>query len=163
VSRAALALAAAWLGFLVASWLVASASFATAERLTGEARVVERLPAAEDRRALLRHAAAELNRWMFRTWGLVQTGLGLGLVVLLWRAPGWPRWLAAAALLATLGQAFGLAGPIAALGRAYDFAPRPLPPDLARPFGLLHAAYVGLDLAKAALLAAAIAILARRG
>jgi hypothetical protein len=47
------------------------------------------------------------------------------------------------------------------LGRQIDFVPRPLPPEVARRFGSLHAGYVGLDLAKAAALAAAAWLLAR--
>lgn len=43
-----------------------------------------------------------------------------------------------------------------------DFVPRPLPPDLARRFGLLHGAYVIGDLVKLGLLAALAALLLRR-
>ena len=54
----------------------------------------------------------------------------------------------------TLVQIVALGPPIQELGRSLDFVPRPLPPDLARRFGLLHAGYVGTDLVKALVLSA---------
>ena len=118
--------------------------------------------AAGDRRLVLRHLAAEINRWMFRAWSTVQLGLGLALLALAWRLGAAPRALAGAALLLVLVQAFGLAGPIASVGRGIDFLPRPLAPAVARQFGLLHGAYVLADLAKAAVLVALSTVLLRR-
>ena len=63
-----------------------------------------------------------------------------------------PLALAAAGLLIVLVQ-LGLALPIASLGRSIDFVPRPLPAEIGRRFGMLHAAFVLLDLIKASLLA----------
>ena len=103
--------------------------------------------------------ASEINRWMFRTWSLTQLGLGVLLVAAAWSLGNGPRVLAAAALALVLVQAFGLAGPTTELGRSIDFVPRPLPPDLARRFGLLHGAYVLADFAKAGLLLALSALL----
>ena len=167
MARAAALTAGIWLGLLVASWLVATASFRTADRVAGpEARpeVAARLVQvrSEDRRLVLRHLASEINRSMFRIWSGVQAGLGLLLAALAWRLGGAARGLAMAALLLGLVQALGLAGPIASLGRSLDFLPRPLPPELGRRFGVLHGAYVLLDLAKALALIALSALLLRR-
>ena len=153
-----LLVAGLWLGLLVASWAVASATFRTVDRVLGEGRpeVVDRLarvPEA-DRRLLLRHVASEVNRWMFGGWALAQVALGAAAVALTWRAGGAARWLAVAAFTVVLGQALGLGPAIRDLGRALDFTPRPLPPTIAGRFGALHGAYVLLDFAKAVLVAA---------
>ena len=167
MGRLLLVLIGLWLGLLLASWVVASVNFRTVDRVLGPAlrpELEQRLsgvPAAE-RRVALRHLASEINRWMFRYWSLAQLALGGACLLLALGLGGLPRLLLAAALLTALVQAFGLASPITDLGRAIDFVPRPLPPDTARRFGLLHAAYVGVDLAKAVLLAAAAWAVARR-
>jgi len=165
--RASILTAGLWLGFLAASWVMATVNFRTAERVAGAgagAEAAARLApvAASDRRLVLRHLASEINRWMFRAWSTAQIGLGLALLVLAWRLGGAPRALAAAALLLVLVQALGLAGGITSVGRGIDFLPRPLPPEVARRFGLLHGAYVLADLAKAAVLVALSAVLMRR-
>jgi hypothetical protein len=165
--RASILTAGVWLGFLAASWAMATVNFRTAERVAGAeagAEVAARLApvAAADRRLVLRHLASEINRWMFRAWSRVQIGLGMALLVLAWRLGGAPRALAGAALLLALVQAFSLAGWIASVGRGIDFLPRPLPPEVARRFGLLHGAYVLADLAKASALVALSTVLLRR-
>jgi hypothetical protein len=164
----ALLLSGLWLGLLVASWVAATVNFRTVDQVLGPAGRREALARfepvkAEDRRMLLRHLASEINRFLFRWWSRAQLLLGLGLVGILWALPGTPRWLALAALLVAVAQAAGLAGPITDLGRSVDFLPRPLPPDLGRRFGLLHAGYVLLDLGKAAVLVTLAALLVRRG
>ena len=120
------------------------------------------LATAEERRVALRHLASEVNRWMFRYWSLAQMALGAACLATAFRVGGAARPLLAVALLIALIQGFGLAPPITELGRSIDFVPRPLPSDTARRFGLLHAAYVGLDLVKAAALVAASWTAARR-
>ena len=153
-----LLLAGLWLGLLVSSWLVATATFRTVDRVLAEARpeLAARLaPVAEpDRRMVLRHLASEVNRWMFGAWAMAQLALGAACAALAWRAGGAVRMLALAALAIVLAQAFGLGGAIRDLGRAVDFAPRPLPREVAGRFGALHGAFVVLDLVKAGLLAA---------
>lgn len=156
-----------WMGLLAASWAMASASFRTVDRLLGpearpefQARLAPLSP--DDRRTVLRHVAAESNRWMFRAWTIAELVLGAVLVAASWRLGWGPRALALAALAVVILQAAGLAPAIAQLGRSLDFVPRPLPPADGRKFGLLHAAYMLADLVKAGLLVAAAAIIARR-
>ena len=156
-----------WLGLLAASWAMASASFRIVDRLLGpEARPqfqAKLAPlSADDRRAVLRHVAAESNRWMFRTWTLAEMVLGALLVAASWRIGPVPRALALVAALAVVVQAAGLAPAISQLGRSLDFVPRPLPPADGRRFGLLHAAYMLADLVKAGVLVPAAVIIARR-
>jgi hypothetical protein len=156
-----------WIGLLVASWAMASASFRTADRLLGpEARpeMQSRLAplAADDRRVILRHAAAEANRWMFRTWAAMEMALAAALVALSWRLGTAPRYTALAVAALVILQSAAVGPAIAQLGRSLDFVPRPLPAAAGRQFGLLHAAYMLADVAKAVGLAAA-ALIARRG
>jgi len=167
MARLVLVLAGFWLGMLVASWLMATANFRAVDRVLGpDARpeIAARLGGvpAEDRRVVLRHLVGEINRWMFGRWALAQLALGGIVLAAAWRLPGWPRLLAAAALLLVVVQLAFLTPAIESAGRSIDFVPRPLPPDVGRRFGTLHAAYVGADFAKAILVAGAAWIVARR-
>lgn len=167
MDRAALLVVGAWLGLLVASAAVATVNFRTVDRLLAPGmrpELEQRLAplSAADRRLAFRHLASEVNRWIFRSGSLVQLLLAAVLTLLLWSRGGGGRTLATAALLLTAAQAVGLAGTIASFGRSLDFLPRPLPPDLARRFALLHGSYVIADLAKLVLLAALAALLVRR-
>ena len=167
-ARAALlALAAAWLGLLVASWMMAGATFRTVDRVVasppqGEAGIrLARVPA-EDRRPLLRHLASEVNRWMFARFAIVQAALALAAAIAGWRMGGTARTLTLIAVAVLVVQAF-LGSGIESLGRSIDFVPRPLPPAVGRRFGLLHAGYVGLDLVKSGVLVALVVLAGRRG
>ena len=164
--RLALLLAGVWLGALVASWAVATVNFRMVDRVLGPAARPELqqrlapLPAPE-RREALRHLASEINRALFGGFGLAQFATGACLLLLVWGAGGGLRLFALLALaLVCLQVALGI--PITALGRAIDFVPRPLPADTGRRFGMLHGAFVLLDLAKAGLLMALAALLSRR-
>jgi len=168
VSRAVLlVLCGAWLGALFLSWAVASATFRTAEAVaalpSGSAAGdhVARVPA-ETRRPLFRHLASEVNRWMFGAFGWTQLAVALAVAALAWPLGGAPRWLAvaAAAIVALQGGFFGPR--ILELGRAIDFVPRPLPPDVGRRFGMLHGGYVILDLAKTLVVIALAVVVSRR-
>jgi hypothetical protein len=167
VERLALLVLGAWVGLLVASSAVATVNFRTVDRLLGpemRPELGQRLTSVtpEDRRFAFRHLVSEVNRWIFRTGSLVQLALAAALVVLVWPRGGAARALAAAALLISAVQALGLAGNITSFGRALDFVPRPLPPELSRRFGVLHAAYVIGELTKLGLLCAVAAALVRR-
>lgn len=157
--RSGILLLGLWLGLVIASWAMASASFRTVDRVLGPAANPElgrRLAplTSDDRRMVLRHLASELNRWMFGAGGLAQAVLAVCVVALAWRSPGAGRSLLLAAAALVLAQLIA-ARSIVDLGRSIDFMPRPLPTDLGRRFGSLHAAYVLSDLAKAGLLVAA--------
>ena len=164
--RLALLLVGLWLGALFLSWAVATTNFRTVDRVLGPAarpELQERLAATPPpaRREALRHLAGELNRGLFGGLALAQLGMGALLLGLCWRGPGVALALAGAALLIVLVQ-LGLGVPIASLGRSIDFVPRPLPAELGRRFGLLHAGFVLLDLVKALVLGSVALTLLRR-
>jgi hypothetical protein len=164
---AALLLTGLWLGFLFASWAAASASFRAVDRVLGPGQRPELASklgavAPEDRRTLLRHLASEINRSLFRRWAILQLLLATALLAAAWSAGVPTRVLVGAALAIALAQSIALGPSIETLGRSIDFVARPLPPDVARRFGALHASFVVLDLGKAGLLVAAGFLLARR-
>jgi hypothetical protein len=169
VSRpVALLLVGLWLGLLVSTWVMATVNFRKAEAASLAAGTPDELNrrlaplSHDDRRHAFRYLAAEINRWMFRGFGLAQVGLGVLMVALVWRAGGSLRVLALAALVLVLVQV-GVLGPmIASVGRQADFLARPLPPDIARRFGIAHGGYVIVDLVKMAALAAISFVLIRR-
>lgn len=162
---AALLLVGLWLGLLVASWVSATGSFRAVDRVLGpemRPELRQRLAALEpaDQRLALRHLASEINRWMFRRFGLVQLALALLALLAAWPTSA-PRLVLGAAVAVVVLQV-GLGASIESVGRSLDFVARPLPPDLGRRFGLQHAGFLLLDAAKALLLVAAGALLARR-
>jgi hypothetical protein len=164
--RLALLLAGLWLGALLLSWAVATLNFRTVDRVLGPTagpgleQHLAPLPAPE-RRVAFRHLVAEINRGLFQGFGLAQLVIGSGLLFAAWRVGGWARPVALLALAFVFLQvALGI--PITSLGRAIDFVPRPLPDAVRQRFGMLHGAFVLLDLAKAGLLATLAVILARR-
>lgn len=162
---AALLLVGLWLGLLVTSWISATGSFRAVDRVLGpemRPELKQRLAGLEpaDRRLALRHLASEINRWMFRRFGLVQLALALLALLASW-PNGAPRLVLGAAVAVVVLQV-ALGASIESFGRSLDFVARPLPPDLGRRFGLQHAGFLLLDAAKALLLVAAGALLARR-
>jgi hypothetical protein len=157
-----------WLGLLASSWAMATVNFRKAEAASSPATSPDELNrrlealSPDDRRHAFRYLASEINRWMFRGFGLVQVGLAVAVLGLLWSTGGSSRLLAVAALVLVLLQV-GVLGPmIATVGREADFLARPLPPDIARRFGIAHGGYVVVDLVKMAVLAAVAFVLARR-
>jgi hypothetical protein len=160
-------IAGLWLGLLLASWVSATASFRGVDRVLGpgsppelESRLAGVAPA--ERRVVLRYLASEINRWMFRRWALVQVGLATALLLLAWGVGMPVRIVVGLAFVIVLAQTFALGPGIETLGRSLDFVPRPLPADVARRFGILHAGFLGLDLVKAGLLIASAWLLGRR-
>ena len=160
-------LAGAWLGALLLSWAVASATFRTAEAVAAlpagasAGDHVARVPA-DARRPLFRHLASEVNRWMFGRFGWAQLALAIVVAALAWPMGGVARWTSLAALAIVAAQGFGLGPAILELGRAVDFVPRPLPLDVGRRFGMLHGGYVVLDLVKAVVVVVLAVVVARR-
>jgi hypothetical protein len=161
-----LALGAFWLGLLVASWFAATSSFRTVDRVLAPSPRPEMAARLQDvpeteRRVVLRYLASEINRGMFRRWGYVEAGFALVLAALAWPGGGRGRVFAFAIVVVVLAQLVFLGPRILELGRAIDFVPRPLSPEVSRTFGMLHGAYLVLDLVKAALLASVCWLAAR--
>ena len=164
---AALLVLGLWIGLLVASWVFATTSFRTVDRVLGEGsrpELQERLAPlpADVRRTVLRHAASEANRAMFRAMSVVEPVMAAILAALCWPQGPLPRTLALVALAVVAAQAAAIGPAILQLGRTIDFVPRPLPAEVGRRFGLLHAAYMLGDLVKAGVLVAAAWIIVRR-
>jgi hypothetical protein len=103
-----------------------------------------------DARVVLRYLSSELNRFYFRVWGGAEILLG-GLLLVLAARAGNDRTLTIGAglmLALSLLMTFYLTTQIVDVGRAIDFVPRDPPPPELRQFGVLHGAYVVLDLIK---------------
>jgi hypothetical protein len=156
----------AWLaGTLIVS-IVATENFFTVDRLLSESKnqafhsVTERVGQAQTRE-LLRYLSSELNRLYFRLWNFLQLVLGL---VVLWlvgrdRAAARVRLGTAAMLAIVVVMTVWLAPEITSVGRSLDFVPRAPPPPQLAWFGILHAAYTGLEMTKLVIgLAVAIAV-----
>ena len=111
----------------------------------------------EDARNVLRYLSSELNRLFFQLWNAAQLGLGGVVLWLVWglRSPAAVRlrWTLLAMLAVVVVLTVGITPQILAVG----FVPRDPPPPAVATFGVLHAAYTLLELAKCA--AAAVAAL----
>ncbi len=157
------------IAFLLGTWLlgtvllggVASENFFMIDRLLDSAsdsssrshpsfqKDAAQLPPGEAR-AMLRYVSSELNRFYFNVWGWFELGLA-SLAVLFAVQGSLPRRLTIGfgVMLALVAVMTVYITPrITEVGRGLDFVPRnPAPPSLAQ-FGMLHAAYSFMDLAK---------------
>lgn len=152
-----------WTTFLLGAWLAGSLAMATVA--TQNFYTVDRLlassPSAPFRefigqvqtphgREVLRYLSSELNRLYFSLWNDAQLVLG---VLCIWLLSGdsrvsAARRIAVGMLAIVVVMTVWLAPAITDLGRVIDFVPRtPPPPELGR-FGMLHAAYSGLEIGK---------------
>ena len=108
----------------------------------------------EDARNVLRYLSSELNRLFFQLWNVAQLAIGGCVLWLVWRlrAPGAARlrWTLVAMLAVVVILTVGVTPQILAVGRGIDFVPRNPPPPAMATFGVLHAAYTLLELAKCA-------------
>ena len=106
----------------------------------------------EDARNVLRYLSSELNRLFFQLWNVAQIGIGGVVLWLVWglRAPAGARlrWTVVAMLAVVVVLTVGITPRILAIGRSIDFVPRDPPPPAVATFGVLHAAYTLLELAK---------------
>lgn len=106
----------------------------------------------EDARSVLRYLSSELNRLFFQLWNVAQIAIGGAALWLVWglRSPagGRLRWTVAAMLAVVVILTVGITPQILAVGRSIDFVPRDPPPPGVATFGVLHAAYTLLELAK---------------
>jgi hypothetical protein len=152
-----------WATFLMGVWvagslfvsLVAAENFYTIDRLLSAPAnaafqsATEQLgrPVARD---LLRYLSSELNRLYFQLWNVAQIVIGGAVLVLIWRVPGTTRIrrTAIAMFAIVVLMLVWLAPQITSVGRSLDFVPRDTPPPQLARFGLLHAAYTMLELAK---------------
>ncbi len=121
----------------------------------------------EDARNVLRYLSSELNRLFFQLWNVAQLGIGGAVLWLLWdlRAPAAARLrrLIVAMLAVVIVLTVGITPQILAVGRSIDFVPRDPPPPAVATFGVLHAAYTLLELAKCGAAAVAALWLVRPG
>lgn len=110
---------------------------------------VAALPPGEAR-VMLRHLAAELNRFYFNIWGWTELGLGALILGLAIRALRQTKFIAGFSIMLTLAAVMTLymTPRIIVVGRSLDFVPRNPPPPGMSEFGMLHAAYSILELIK---------------
>lgn len=103
----------------------------------------------EAARTLLRYQASEQNRWYFETWGLVETGIGAALLLVLLfgsTETNVTLLLPFLMLLIAIVQRFALTPQIVVLGRIIDWVPLGEPSPERSRFWMLHNAFVGLEL-----------------
>lgn len=132
-------------------------NFRAVERFIGDpgipyAEQIHTIGRAETR-LLLRHLAAEQNRFYFEQWEWIQFALGLSLLLLFVfgsRPPILSIALCLAMLVIVLVDRFGLTPRITALGRSLDNAADTVQSGDRKVFWALHGAYSGLELVKLA-------------
>jgi Domain of unknown function (DUF4149) len=149
------ALLGVWIGWTLFMWFAAGSSFTTVDRISsspsaGLERVVQPL-GAENTRLVLRHAASEINRTLFRGYGWVEIALGAILLLLVWRDT--PRDTLALTLVGVmlaliLILTLVITPWMISLGRSIDFGRESASADTMRRFWTLHGAFTGLDGAK---------------
>jgi hypothetical protein len=101
-------------------------------------------------RVMLRYVSSELNRFYFNVWGWFELGLASLALLLAVRGALSRKFVIGLGVMLALVAVMTLyiTPRITEVGRALDFVPRnPAPPSLAT-FGVLHAAYSFMDLAK---------------
>ncbi len=144
-----------WLAGTLLEWFMATQNFRTVDRVLsqGSQQLEEQSqPLSRDRlRVLFRHLASELNRYYFAAWGWAQLVLAAALLAMLarLRITDSISWLLVGGMLAlVVGLHFIVMPQLVEIGRSIDFIPRdPVPPEM-RHFGMLHAAFTGLDAVK---------------
>jgi hypothetical protein len=133
--------------------MVATQNFQSVDRLLAKpaapaAQQLARL-GPDAARVLLRHQVSEQNRWYFETWGLIETGIGAAvLLVMLFGSTekNVSLLLCLLMLLIAIVQRFALTPQMVFLGRIVDWIPIDQPSPERSRFWLLHNAFVGLDL-----------------
>jgi hypothetical protein len=101
-------------------------------------------------RLMLRYVSSELNRFYFNVWGWFELGLASLALLLVVRGSMQSKFTIGFGVMLALVAVMTIyiTPRITEVGRALDFVPRnPVPPSLAE-FGMLHAAYSFMDLAK---------------
>ncbi len=148
----AVAILAAWIMSTLCMWFAATRSFATVDRIMRGDRpefVEITKPLGEvPRRMAVRHTASEINRSLFKGYGVLQIGFGIILFVLAWRQN--PRHtldieLTAAMLVLALILSVAITPEVTSVGRSIDFLPRNPPPPIMPRFWMLHGLFTSLD------------------
>jgi hypothetical protein len=142
-----------WLGGGLFMDMVATQNFRSVDRLLERPAVPAALQLAklgpDAARVFLRHQVSEQNRWYFETWGLIETGIGAAvLLVMLFGSTekNVSLLLCLLMLLIAIVQRFALTPQMVFLGRIIDWIPVDQPSPERSRFWLLHNAFAGLDL-----------------
>lgn len=134
--------------------MVATQNFRAVDRLLAApgaeaAQRIETLGGKDGARMFLRYHSSELNRFYFANWEWAQIGLGLALLLALWRGAGVADRLLCVAMLAIVLTVRWLFTPeITLVGRAIDWI-SPAASDPRRDyFWKLHSIYSFLEVTK---------------
>jgi hypothetical protein len=148
----AVAILGAWIMSTLCMWFAATRSFATVERVMNGAQpqfVETTKPLGEaSTRVVIRYMASELNRTLFRGYGLIQIGFGVLLFLLVLRQT--PRHTLDIGLVATMLAlsvilTLVITPMVTSVGRSIDFLPRNPPPPVMPRFWMLHGTFTSLD------------------
>ncbi|MCU1232527.1 MAG: rane protein of unknown function [Candidatus Solibacter sp.] len=141
-------------GGLIMAWY-GSRSFGTVNDIVNSANpalVVQTKPLGPvGTRQVLRYAIAEQNRWMFKSWEMLQIALGLLFFSYLLFGTTEGKFTLAVSLamvFLTLLQRFGISPELGVVGRSMDYVPAEFVTQEHAKFWLLHNAYLGVDALK---------------
>lgn len=148
----ALAILGAWIMSTLCMWFAATRSFASVEKVlkhpTPQFEETTKPLGQDALRVVLRYMASEINRSLFWGYGAVQIGLGVLLVLLIWRQTPHNTVdlsIGVAMLIIVVILTLVITPMLVHIGRGIDFLPRhPPPPNMAR-FWALHGSFTGLD------------------
>jgi hypothetical protein len=148
----AVAILGAWMMSTLCMWFAATKSFATVERVMkgGQPQFLEiTKPLGEaSTRMVIRHMASEINRTLFRGYGVLQIGFGVLLfLIVLRQTPRHALDISLVAIMLTLSVILTLVitPMVTSVGRSIDFLPRNPPPPIMPRFWMLHGAFTSLD------------------
>lgn len=150
-------LLSAWLGVTLFVWWSATGTFEVLSAKKNPELAEKLNPIPKQRQAaLLRHAAGEVNRRLFRGWNAAQFAFAiviLGACLFRLREGGILFLLLSGILFAVvLAHLIWLGPAIEAGGRALEFSERSPESEAARQFAFVHGVYVISDMAKAGFL-----------
>ena len=158
-----------WLGGDILMAWYGARSFSTVESIMAQSNpafVVQTKPLGPPvTRLVLRYAVAEQNRWMFRSWEIMQIGMGVLLFcyLLFGTAEGKYSLAVMLVLLAlTLFQRLAISPELGIAGRTLEYIPGDLAAQEHARFWVLHNAYLVLEAIKVGLGAILAAIVVSR-
>jgi len=158
-----------WLGGDILMAWYGARSFSTVESIMAQSNpafVVQTKPLGTAvTRLVLRYAVAEQNRWMFRSWEIMQIGMGVLLFcyLLFGTAEGKYSLAVMLVLLAlTLFQRLAISPELGIAGRTLEYIPGDLAAQEHARFWVLHNAYLVLETIKVGLGAILAAIVVSR-